>query len=290
MYPTTCLAVKLVLALEFISFVGAQNMNGCKAIAMALLTAGVLGRGLAHQQAPPRQDETETTALALLDRAIQAMGGADALGKAQIATAKVKAAFNFPNDRTIPVVFTGSIQGFDRFRLDLEILQNNPFPATLIVNGSDDWIKAGTGNPKRLEALKGILFDAGLKHDLYSLQLAQLLLPMRDKTFKLSATGEIKVGDRPALGFNVVHAGRPDVNIYLDKQTVLPVKCESRVRVDKTNEEFAHNIFLADYKIVDGVKCYTRFTIHRDDRKIFDGELTEIEHMEKLDAKTFTEP
>lgn len=252
-----------------------------------------LADGNAQQTAAPKRDEGEVAAHALLDRAIQAAGGAAALSKVNAVTAKVKGAFAYTGNKSLAVSFSGSYQGSDRFRLDLETLQTTPLEVTLVANGSKSWTRTSSANSRfatKSDLLKGILFEAGLKQDLYAVQLAQLLLPLKDKEFQLSHAGEIKIKDRPALGLRVVHEGNSDVIIYLDKESALPLQCELRLRADKTNEEFTHHILFGDFMEVDGIKHFTKIAVNRDDTKIFEAELTAVQFHEKLDAKVFAEP
>ncbi len=164
----------------------------------------------------------------------------------------------------------------------------------LVGNGDKTWIKgtdpAQANFNKKLTPLKELLFDAGLAHDLYAIQLTQFLPALKSKDFKLSATGEIKIAERAAVGFGVGHPGRPDVNIYLDKETALPIKCELRIRSDKTNQEFTHEIRLGDFKETDGVKHFTKLIVNRDGTKIFEAELNGFQFLAKADAKIFAEP
>ena len=74
--------------------------------------------------------------------------------------------------------------------------------------------------------VRDILFDAGMSQDMYALQLTQFLPMLKTKEFKLSIVGDDKVGERAAQVFRVSRAGRPDVNIAVDKETALPIRCE----------------------------------------------------------------
>ena len=249
----------------------------------------ILGLAVGALQATA-QDDGQKAAKALVDNAVKAVGGADRLGKVQAVSAKGKATLE--GGRKLVIDFNGTYQSFDRFRLDMDTFQNNPLVVTMVFNGAKDWIK-GAADQKfnvKLKPVQELLFDAGMKQDLYAIQLAQSLLPLTGKGFELSAAGEVKIGDRPAIGFRVVREGRPDVNIYLDKETSLPVKCEMRVRSDKANQEYTHEVLLRDYKEIDGVKHFTKIIINRDEQKIFEADLSEIQFLDKVGAKVFAEP
>ncbi len=254
---------------------------------LALVAVVGLVDRVAAGPADVKPDEAE--ARALLDKAIRAAGGAGPLAKVAGVSANVKGTLHVQGGRTVPFNFSVSAQGADRFRMETESVGGRAFAATLVVNGKKNWLKSD--NNKRLAQVKDrFLFENGLAHDLYALQLAQLLTPLKDKAFRLSTTGEIQVGDRPALGFRVIRAGRPDVNLYFDKKSGLPVRCELRFRVDRLNQEYTHEILLHEPKDVGGIKAFTKLTVTRDDTKVFSATLEDLQFPEQLDEKTFAEP
>jgi hypothetical protein len=264
----------------------AMRPTGCRIAGVAVVMLALTGRATVQSMDPAQQDPSEAIAHGLLDQAIKAVGGSGPLAKISGMTANVKGIIHFQGDRNLPATMAVSVQSFDRFRLQVDTLQGRPFEVALIANGPNSWFKSN----KRLEASKETLFETGLAHDLYALQLTQLLLPLKDKGFRLASAGEIKIGQHLAPGFRVSHAGRPDVNIYLDKETGLPIRCELRFRAEKVNQEYVHEILLQDYKEVDGVKFCTKIIINRDEAKVFSADLTDLKLHEKLDARIFAEP
>src|SRR5262245_10507481 len=80
---------------------------------------------------------------AVLDKAIKALGGAEALGKAQVLRWKSKGTITFNgNDNT----FTGqsTVQGLDHLRAEFEgDFGGNPFKAVIVLNGDQGWRRSG---------------------------------------------------------------------------------------------------------------------------------------------------
>jgi hypothetical protein len=257
-----------------------------------LVSATLVSLGLFGLTRLAAQDDGEKAARQLALRTIEAMGGAARLDKVTALSAQIKADFS-TGARTVIVEMKGTFKGAESYRLELESLQTNPLTGILIGNGGKAWVKAGDPNAKfnvKLTPLKDLLFDAGMANDLYALQLAQQPTALLGKEFQLSIVGDLKVGERAGVVYRVVHANRPDVNVCVDKETALPIRCEMRLRSDKRNQEFVREILFADYKDVDGCKRFTKATLKRDDEKVCDIELSNIENLEKVEASTFAEP
>jgi hypothetical protein len=277
-----------------------------KAAALILLAAGILATGvtlLAGPEPAPKhpaaqvrsaapaaareKGEEPADARALLDRAIKAAGGADRLARLRAVTWKVNGSLFF-NDQERPASFTGSVQAPDQLRIDLDAFAVKMLNGVLVINGDKEWVKAAN---KGLENyLKMVTFDIGFRQDVYGIRSAQLLLPLRDKEVQLSLLGPTKINDRPALGITAKRQGRPDLNLYFDKETGLPIKIEMQVKGEKDAQERTHEYFLDDWKEFDGIKHPTKITYHRDGHKRFQGELSDIKPLEKLDDSTFAMP
>jgi hypothetical protein len=268
-----------------------MQMTVSRVAAAAMIAAGLLGRASAQQDSP-KLDEGAAAAHAVLDRVIKATGGSERLGKVQAVSARVQGSF-VGTARNISVHFNATAKGAEQYHLEMDSFQKNPLGAILIGNGEKSWIKGTDPKEKfnvKLLPLKDLLFDAGMANDIYAIQVAQFPLALRSKEFRLAIVGEDKVGDRPAQVFRVSRAGRPDVNVFVDKESALPVKCEIRVRATKTPEEFTHEIALRDYKDADGVKHFTKIAVSREGTRLFEAELSDVQFLEKVDAKKFAEP
>src|SRR5262249_2214571 len=117
-----------------------------------------------------------------------------------------------------------------------------------------------------------------------------MLTNLKDNAVKLTPLGEVKVNDRPALGLKIVRKDRPDVDLFLDKETTLPVKCQLQVKEPKQDQEMTHAWFFSGYKEIDGVKHPMKVALHRDDNKLFELELSEVKIEVKVDDNTFAMP
>src|SRR5262249_46294553 len=113
---------------------------------------------------------------------------------------------------------------------------------------------------------------------------------LKDKAVKLTPLGEMQVNDRPALGLKIVRKDRPDVDLFLDKESKLPIKCQLRVKEPKQDQEVTHQWYFSGFKDAAGAKHPMKVTLHRDDKKLFELELSELKIEEKVDDSTFAMP
>jgi hypothetical protein len=118
------------------------------------------------------------------------------------------------------------------------------------------------------------------------------LLALKDKDYKLSSVGEVKVGVRPAVGVHVSKKGHRDVNLFFDKDKGHLVKSEYVIKDIKGggDMEISQATFYTDYKEFQGTRQPTRLTIERDGKKFTETQITEFQFFEKLDDSTFDRP
>ena len=243
----------------------------------------ILAFGLVLAATTAARADDAAAARALVDKAVKAHGGADALAKVPAVTVKFKGTAHAMG-QAFP--FTGEVasQGADRSKIDIEIeVMGQKFRFVSVVNGDKGWIKMG---------------DATNEMDKEQLAEAQeqaragwvaTLVPLKDKAFTLATTGEIEIDKRPALGVKVSSKGHRDVDLYFDKETGMLVKTEARAK-DEGGKEVTDETFYADYKDVQGVKQAMKVTVKRDGKLYVEGEVTEYQLGESLDASVFAKP
>jgi hypothetical protein len=214
----------------------------------------------------------------IVDKAIVAMGGEANLAKYKAMTFKGKGTF-YGMGQGLPYTGDWAAEPPHRFRMSIE----GAF--ILVLNGDKGWVSAGGATSEmtkeQLEATK---------EDNYA-HWVTLLTPLKDKGFSLSAIGEEKIENRPAVGVKVTHKGHRDINIYFDKETNLLVKVSRRATpADQGGKEVLVEQFLSDYKEVNGVKVAAKMVDKRDGQPYVDGEIFDVKLAEKLDDKVFDKP
>jgi hypothetical protein len=155
----------------------------------------------------------------------------------------------------------------------------------LAINKDKGWFKGHRG----VEAIPKEIFPA-LTTDLHALRLAQMLVPLKDKECKLSALGEDKINDVPAVGIKAACKGFADVDIFFDKNTGLPLKCRMQVKDNKEGKEMSHEFYFSVPKKTGSVLHFTKILFKRDGKKMIEVELSDIKTADKLDDSVFAKP
>jgi negative regulator of sigma E activity len=232
--------------------------------------------------APARADETKV----ILDRAIKAMGGADKLDTFQGATWKSKGTFQTEN---LKLEFTDewSAQADGQYHWHFDVtLDGGMRTGTLVLNKDKGWYREDNVKTQDLdkEALALVLTD------FRAVRIAERLTTLKDKAYQLAPLGELKIEDRAAVGIKVTHKDWPDLDLFFDKESGLPIRSELRFKESRDGQEVVHTFYFKDYKEVKGVMHFTTISLRRDDKPLMHLELTEVELHEKLDESTFDKP
>jgi hypothetical protein len=221
---------------------------------------------------------------AVVEKAIQALGGAEKLANVKAATWKGKGKLNFggnENDFTSQT----TIQDLDHFRSEFEgEVMGNKVKGVTVLSGDKGWQQfAGMTNELDKDRL------ASEKRNVYLMLIATMPSVMKDKGFKVEAAGEDKVADKPAVGIKVTAPDGKDFKLYFDKESGLPVKLVAKV-ADFTGEEKTQETTMSDYKDFDGIKKAIKTEIKRDGEKFLTQEITEFKLLDKVPPETFSEP
>ena len=233
--------------------------------------------------APVRAEED--AARVVLARTLKAMGGETALAKLRGIAFKVKGTFDVQG---LQVAIAGewSFQGLERARWEFEATaMNRTESLTLVLNGDKAW----GSTDGRSEAIPKEE-TAVLRRALRGARLALNPALLRDRTLKLSALGELKIGDRATVGLKVSQKGFPDIDLFFDKKTGLPYKSEIRQKEGKDRQEASHAFVFDHYKEFGGIKQSTRVKFLRDDKALLELECSDFNPQEKLDDSLFAAP
>jgi hypothetical protein len=241
-------------------------------LGVLLVSAGLLAPAT-RLRADDRAD-----ALAVVDEAIKAHGGPDALAKAQSYTRTGSGTVSL-FDKEIAITSEQTVSLPNRQRFAIEIDKKTRIVAVL--NGDKGWESVG-GPATEMAAAR----VKELAEEAYVLWLTTLT-PLKKGDITLKPLPEKKVNTKPAVGLGVAGKGRPDVRLYFDKESHLLVKAEREaveggVKVDK-------EYFFGDYKEVDGVKLPTKLTEAVNGKKF--SEITLVVYkLHKPDDAAFGKP
>jgi hypothetical protein len=230
-----------------------------------------------------RADDTD--AKKVIEKAIVAHGGADALAKLKDKAAIVKGKMSidqaggieatlesFASNKKFKHVIEGSVMG-----------QN--FTQIVCYDGKEMWIAIGG---KVIMTITGKDLEP-IKEQIHAEELAGLAL-FGEKGLEFSVVGDSKVGENEVVGIKVSKKDYKDVTLFFDKKTGLLAKSEYRGLDFQTKNEVNEEKVLHDYKKVDGVLRPSRIVVNRDGKKFLEMEFTEQKHVDKLDDGTFDKP
>jgi hypothetical protein len=225
-------------------------------------------------------------ARAIIDKAIKAHGGQANLAKFQSQSIKGTGTFYGMGDDGIPFTGEFAFNGIDQSRFFVSAtVGGQTFKILRILNKDKGWIKINDEQAQEMN--KDQLAEE--RHNNYAGWVTSLA-PLGDKTFKLAAIGEVKVGDVAAIGVRVSKEGQRDISLYFDKAKGLLIKSERMMRdVDGGDKEMSEEVLYSNYKEVEGSQQPTKLLIKRDGKRFVEAEANEI-RAQKLDPSLFARP
>jgi hypothetical protein len=154
-----------------------------------------------------------------------------------------------------------------------------------IIDGNKGWRKI---QDKTEDLDKDMIAEA--KEQMNASNITHLVC-LKDKEYKLSPLGEVKVGDRPSIGIRVERKGYRDVSLFFDKDKNLLLQMETRGKdLMRGGEEYTATTRYDDYKEVEGMRVAHKVTIEHDGKLFVEGETTDVKLSEKLDDSLFEKP
>jgi hypothetical protein len=241
---------------------------------MGAMLAGLL---LFTGAAPGRADE-QAELRTIIQKAIDARGGAEKLAKQAAMTWKEKGTYHGMGN-ALPFESDCAVQWPAQFRLEIVGI------FTLVLDGDKGWIRA---NNETREMTKDELAEQKEEH---YCGWVTALTPLKDKAFALAPLGEVKVEDRPAVGVRVSRTGHRDVNLFFDKKSGLLAKAEYTVKSPELGgQEVTQEVSYQDYREIEGVKHPIKVVLKRDGKLFVEGERSDLKPAAKLAEGTFAKP
>ena len=220
---------------------------------------------------------------AIVDKAIKALGGEEALGKVKAASWKSKTTITF-NGSDNQGTTVSTVDGLDHFRQEFEgEFNGNKFKGVTLLAGDKGSRKFGDNTTELdKEAV------ANEKRTVYLTMIPITLLALKDKEFKMEAVPEEKVSDKPAAGIKVTAPDKKDFTLFFDKESGLPIKMVAKVVGFQPGDEYTQETTFSDYKEMAGIKKAAKVASKRNGEKFMTQEITEFKLLDKVDPKTFT--
>jgi hypothetical protein len=154
----------------------------------------------------------------------------------------------------------------------------------VVLSGDKGWRKFGDQiMPMEEDAI------ANEKRMIYLQVIPTKLVILKEKGYKLEAADEQAIGGKPALGVKATGPDGKDFTIYFDKESGLPARIVAKV-IGFDGQEFTQETTIKDYKEIDGIKKATKSESKRDGEDFVKAEISDFKVLDKVDAKTFSEP
>ena len=245
-----------------------------RTILATVLTCGFLFAAMSPTLAGERED-----ALAIIDQAVKAHGGADALAKVRTAVHAGQGTI-FQGEMKIPFTDEVTLNLPNQWRDTVEIDKKGRF--AIAVNGDKGWQSAsGTVaeiGPDRFKELREEMYVLGL----------ETLTPLQKAGYNLTPLPEIKIAGQPAVGVKVSSKGHADAKLYFDGRTHLLVKIErdaleAGLKLDK-------QYLFGEFKDFDGVKLPTRQMELLEGKPVMELTSASYKFPSKPDQAAFTKP
>ncbi|HEY7312843.1 MAG TPA: hypothetical protein VH643_25995 [Gemmataceae bacterium] len=245
------------------------------------ISTGIVALLLGGADRVPAQEDA---ARAILERAVKAHGGAEALGRIKAERIKLKGSLVL-RGHSVPFTDETTVQFPSQYK---HLIQTNDgvdkHTILQVVNGDKIYIAI---DDKALPA------DTALRSEIRTgieLRRAQRLVPLlEDKSYQLAVLDELKVNDRPALGVRVTGRGRKEMRLYFDKEHGLLVRAEFPLD-DGKGKQVRQHFFFGDYKDIGGYRRYTKVKAYRDGKQVMEAELLDVKTFDKIDDSEFAKP
>jgi hypothetical protein len=220
----------------------------------------------------------DPAALAIVEKAIKAHGGAAALKKTQTCTRSDSGAL-IRADKNVP--FTGEVVRSlpDRVKTSIDI--DKRLQVVIVFNGTRGWERS-TG--PAVEMNKTRLEEA--REEAHVMWLSTIV-PLK-KGYALTVLPESKVDGEAVVGVKAVRKGYADSNLYFSKRTGLLLKIARRVPEASilTDKEYIYS----GHKAFGGAMLPTREVVTLNGRRFTEVTIREWKFPASIRASTFGRP
>jgi hypothetical protein len=234
--------------------------------------------------APVRADDAADVK-GIIDKAIKATGGEEKLAANKNSTWSAKGKFYGFGEEGIAYTLTVSQSRPGRYREQIEAdAMGQKFVIIKVMNGDKGYVKQNDD----LTELEGDMLKEE-QETLHALNVSNLLA-LKAGEATVTAAGETKVGDKPAVGIKVASKGKRDLTLYFDKESGLLVKAVRRAKDMMSGDEVTLDTVFENYKDFDGIKRPTKMKTNRDGKLLSETEITDFKAGAKFDETTFAKP
>jgi hypothetical protein len=237
------------------------------------LLAGAVSRAHAEEKANPQ---------AIIQKAIQALGGEEKLAKYKSSISKGKCKF-YAMGQAIDCTAQWWIQPPRQLKAVYHMhVRGKNVTREEVITKDAGWLSMnGQVRPLTGDQLAEI-------HEGMETEKMANLLALKNPEYQISSVGETVVADRPAIGLKVTHPGHRDVLLYFDKQEGYLVKMQTRSKA--MGREVEDETVYSDYRDYHGIRNAAKTTTKRDGKLFLECEFTQFKPVEQIPESTFAKP
>jgi hypothetical protein len=232
----------------------------------------------------PKGAGDASAATAVIDKAVQALGGKDRLAAIKAATWSSKGTITI-GGTDAPFTATLAFAGPDHRRVEFETdFGGNAIKGLVIVNGDKGWRQINGDT----QELAGNDLANEQRTGWREWTVADVLL-LKSPPFKTEPVEGADVNGKPAAAVKVTGPHGKPFTLYFDKASGLPVRQTATVTTfsgDEADEEVNYS----DYKDFDGVKKATKVETKHNRQRLLVAEVTKFKVLDKPEAGTFDKP
>jgi hypothetical protein len=227
--------------------------------------------------------QAQDAARAVIDRAIQALGGEQSLNRLQAGHTRSKGTFEVAGG--LDFTQENFFQLPDRFK-EIQDIQGPGQKVTAMVglSGDDAWMTFnGVAQPIDKNA------RIELQEAAYLLRVTRLT-SLKKPSFHLTPLADIRVDGHPAAGVKVSAQGHRDIRLYFAKDSGLLVKVERQAMNPATKQEVAEERYYTEYREIDSLRTPWKIRVVRDGKPFLKGEMVEVKFLAAIDPGIFYKP
>jgi hypothetical protein len=223
-------------------------------------------------------------ATAVIDKAVEALGGKDKLGAIKAATWTSKGTITI-GGTDAPFTATLAFVGHDRRRVEFATdLGGNAIKGVVVINGDKGW-RQFNGNT---EELAGKDLANEQRNGWREWTAADVLL-LKSPPFKAEPADDAEVNGKPAATVKVTGPHGAPFTLYFDKASGLPVRQTATVTTF-SGDEAAEEVTYSEYKDFGGIKKATKVETKHDGQRLLIAEVTQFKVLDKPEPRTFDKP
>jgi len=235
-------------------------------------------------ESPKAASDASAAAVAVIDKAVEALGGKEKLTAIKAATWTSKGTITI-GGTDAPFTAKLAFAGHDRRRVEFETdFGGNAIKGVVVVNGDKGW-RQFNGNT---EELAGNDLANEQRNGWREWAAADVLL-LKSPPFKAESAPDADVNGKPAAAVKVAGPQGGPFTLYFDKATGLPVRQTATVTTF-TGEDAAEEVTYSDYKDFDGIKKATMVETKHNGQRLLIAEVTTFKVLDKPEPGTFDKP